>query len=234
MNTLEYVPVMMPTTIVNAKPCSTSPPKKNSARAVSSAVPDVMTVRPSVWLIDTLMTWFSESRRMPRRFSRIRSKMTIVSLVEYPVIVRMAATTFSDMSYRKNARNAIVMSRSWTVATTAPTPKLNWKRNARYRRMPTSESTVADSPLVRSSFPTAGPTISVPDSLKAPTLPFFSASTTCCLVELREPPDSAPTCGTRIITCRCAGSPKVWTTTFWPPPGNDLSSAWRTCCTLTG
>ena len=82
MNTLEYVPVMMPTIIVNAKPCSTSPPKKNSASAVRSAVPAVMTVRPSVWFIETLMTWFIESRRIDRRFSRIRSKMTIVSLVE--------------------------------------------------------------------------------------------------------------------------------------------------------
>src|SRR5215470_978247 len=49
MKTLEYVPVMMPTTIVNAKPWSTSPPKKNNASDVSSAVPDVMIVRLIVW-----------------------------------------------------------------------------------------------------------------------------------------------------------------------------------------
>src|SRR5260221_8560236 len=48
MKTLEYVPVMMPTTIVNANPCSTSPPKKKSASAVSRAVPEVITVRPRV------------------------------------------------------------------------------------------------------------------------------------------------------------------------------------------
>ena len=41
-----------------------------------------MTVRPSVWLIEMLMTSFSESRRIFRMFSRTRSKMTIVSLVE--------------------------------------------------------------------------------------------------------------------------------------------------------
>ena len=57
--------------------------------------------------------------------------------------------TLSDMSYRKNARNASVISRSWMVATTAPTPKLNWKRNARYARMPTSDSTVAQNALAR-------------------------------------------------------------------------------------
>src|SRR5438132_9998911 len=55
MKTLEYVPVMIPTTIVNANPCSTSPPKKNRASAVRSAVPDVMMVRLSVWLIETLI-----------------------------------------------------------------------------------------------------------------------------------------------------------------------------------
>src|SRR5215467_12745019 len=131
MKTLEYVPVMIPTTIVNANPWSTSPPKKNRANAVSRAVPDVMTVRPNVWFTDTLITWSIESRRIVRRFSRIRSKITIVSFVEKPVIVRIAAMTLSDMSYRKNARNARVISRSWMVATTAPTPKLNWNRKAR-------------------------------------------------------------------------------------------------------
>jgi hypothetical protein len=45
MNTVEYVPVIMPTTIVNAKPCRTSPPKKNSASEASNAVPEVMIVR---------------------------------------------------------------------------------------------------------------------------------------------------------------------------------------------
>src|SRR5439155_7978382 len=64
MNTLEYVPVMMPTTIVNANPCSTSPPKKHRASDVSRAVPDVMIVRPNVWFTDTLMTCPMESRRM--------------------------------------------------------------------------------------------------------------------------------------------------------------------------
>ena len=48
MKTVDYVPVMMPTTIVNANPRRTSPPKKNNARAVMSAVPEVMIVRPSV------------------------------------------------------------------------------------------------------------------------------------------------------------------------------------------
>ena len=65
-NTLEYVPVMMPTIIVKAKPCSTSPPNRKSAIADSSAVPAVMTVRPSVWLIERLMISFCDSRRIFR------------------------------------------------------------------------------------------------------------------------------------------------------------------------
>ena len=73
---------MMPTTMVNANPCSTSPPKKNKASAVSSAVPEVITVRPSVWFTEALMISGMESRRIERRFSRTRSKITIVSLVE--------------------------------------------------------------------------------------------------------------------------------------------------------
>ncbi len=71
-----------------------------------------MTVRPSVWLIEALMMSRIESRRIERRFSRTRSKITIVSLVEYPLIVKMAAMTFSDRSYWKNARKANVISRS--------------------------------------------------------------------------------------------------------------------------
>ena len=50
--------------------------------AESSAVPAVMTVRPSVWFRAMLMTSYSESRRWLRMFSRTRSKMTMVSLVE--------------------------------------------------------------------------------------------------------------------------------------------------------
>ncbi|MND00538.1 hypothetical protein D3C83_191910 [compost metagenome] len=65
------------------------------------------------------------SRRELRMFSRTRSKMTMVSLTEYPVIVRSPAMTFSVMSYWKNARNDRQTSRSCTVATTAPTAKLN-------------------------------------------------------------------------------------------------------------
>ena len=63
-----------------------------------NVVPAVMMVRDSVWLTLRLTTSSSDSFFADRWFSRTRSKMTIVSLTEYPVIVSSAATTFSEMS----------------------------------------------------------------------------------------------------------------------------------------
>ena len=82
MNTVEYVPLMMPTIIVNAKPSSASPPNRYSATTDRNVVPAVMIVRPSVWLTLRLTTFSSGSRRIALRFSRTRSKMTMVSFTE--------------------------------------------------------------------------------------------------------------------------------------------------------
>ena len=68
--------------------------------------------------------------------------------------------------------------------------------------MPTSDNTVAQKPFVFSSWPTVGLTISVPTTLKPPTLLFVSASTTACFVLLSAVPDSARTVGTRTMICR--------------------------------
>ena len=45
MNTVDQVPLTMPTSIVNANPRSASPPNRYSARTDSSVVPAVITVR---------------------------------------------------------------------------------------------------------------------------------------------------------------------------------------------
>ena len=45
-------------------------------------MPAVMIVRPSVWFTLVFTMCSRESRRMLRKFSRTRSKMTIVSLTE--------------------------------------------------------------------------------------------------------------------------------------------------------
>ena len=85
--------VMMPTTMVNANPWSTSPPKKNSASAVSGGAR--CDDRPAERLVHRRVD--DVGHRVPAHRSQIltnRSKITIVSLVEWPVIVKMAAMTF--------------------------------------------------------------------------------------------------------------------------------------------
>ena len=79
---VEYVPLMMPTIIAKANPRSTSPPNRYSATTDRNVTPDVMTVRPSVWLTLRFTTLSSGSRRSSRAFSRTRSKMTMVSFTE--------------------------------------------------------------------------------------------------------------------------------------------------------
>src|SRR5262245_35678308 len=143
MNMVEYVPLMMPTSIVNAKPRSTSPPNRYRDSTDRKVVPAVMTVRASVWFTLVLTTCSRDSRRIERRFTRTRSKTTMVAFTEYPVMVRMAATTLSDSSYPKNMRNASVTKMSWKVAAIAPTAKEKRKRNAMYRVMATIEASVA-------------------------------------------------------------------------------------------
>ncbi len=82
MNTDEYVPTSTPIRIASAKSLSTGPPPMYSASTVTSVMPPVSTVRPSV----SLMLAFMISRTLPlrpsRRPLRIRSYTTMVSLIE--------------------------------------------------------------------------------------------------------------------------------------------------------
>ena len=48
MNTVEYVPVRMPTSSVNASPSSTSPPNTYRPSTARNVVPAVISVRDSV------------------------------------------------------------------------------------------------------------------------------------------------------------------------------------------
>ena len=47
----EYVPIRMPITNANEKPCRTSPPNRYSDKTVRNVRPEVKTVRLNVWLI---------------------------------------------------------------------------------------------------------------------------------------------------------------------------------------
>ena len=51
--------------------------------------------------------------------------MTMVSLMEKPMMVRMAATVVALNSRPERQYQPMVMSTSWMIATTAPTAKEN-------------------------------------------------------------------------------------------------------------
>jgi hypothetical protein len=78
----ENVPTMIPNVITRANGLMTSPAKNDRNSAVARVVPPVRIVRGSVSFIDRLRIVASE--RFPRdfRFSRMRSKITIVSFSE--------------------------------------------------------------------------------------------------------------------------------------------------------
>src|SRR5215470_12442982 len=79
---LEYVPTTIPTTRAKANARSTWPPIRNRTSTVRNVSPLVRIVRDNVWLIDLLTTAANGSFRNSRLFSRIRSKMTMVSFIE--------------------------------------------------------------------------------------------------------------------------------------------------------
>src|ERR1035441_6744513 len=118
----EYVPIRIPMTSAREKPRSTSPPNTYNESTVRNVKPDVKIVRLRVWLMLLLTTSASSSRRSSLMFSRMRSYTTMVSFIEYPMRVRMAAITVSVMSLFSSEKNPMVMMVSWKHATTAPMP----------------------------------------------------------------------------------------------------------------
>src|SRR6266849_5213966 len=79
---LEYVPTTTPTTRAKENARSTWPPIRNKTSTVRKVNPLVRIVRDRVWLIDLFTTSANDSRRSKRLFSRMRSKITIVSFIE--------------------------------------------------------------------------------------------------------------------------------------------------------
>src|SRR5258708_17220435 len=82
MPKLEYVPTTIPTTTAKEKARTTWPPLRNRTSTVRKVRPLVKIVRERVWLMDLLTTSANDSLRSKRLFSRMRSKMTIVSFME--------------------------------------------------------------------------------------------------------------------------------------------------------
>ncbi len=93
-------------------------------------VNEVTKVRPSVSLSETSITPRGSILRIFRRFSRMRSDTTMVSLSEYPITARMAAKTDRSNSKRVIEKNPRMISTSCASAITAPMANLIWKRKA--------------------------------------------------------------------------------------------------------
>ena len=100
--------------------------------------------------------------------------------------------TLSDISYWKNARNASVTSRSWNVATMAPTPKLIWKRHADVQQ--DAEPSTGPSPRCPcrvNSCADDGSDNLAADDLEVPAGRRPSARSICRAPRLSDPPDFA-------------------------------------------
>src|SRR4029453_5249181 len=85
-------------------------------------------VRPSVSLIARFIMNCSEPAFVARIPSRIRSKTTIVSLIEYPAIVSTAPTIIRDNSRPNKANAPIVKITSCNNAMIAPRANANSNR----------------------------------------------------------------------------------------------------------
>ena len=72
----------MPTSSANAKFCSDAPPNASSATSVMTTVASVLTERVIVCRIDVLTISSNGLPSISLTFSRIRSRMTIVSMTE--------------------------------------------------------------------------------------------------------------------------------------------------------
>lgn len=82
MNNDEYVPTIIPTIIATAKPLITSPPNNAIAIITTNVVPEVLIDLTNVLFRPALI--FSAKSRFGYKvlYSRIRSKITTVSLIE--------------------------------------------------------------------------------------------------------------------------------------------------------
>jgi len=112
MPKLEYVPTTIPTTRAKENALSTWPPIRNRTSTVRKVSPLVKIVLERVWLMDLFTTSANDSRRNNRLFSRMRSKITMVSFIEYPTRVSMAAITVREISKCSSDKNPIVIKTS--------------------------------------------------------------------------------------------------------------------------
>src|SRR6478672_1628533 len=106
-----------------------------------------MIERANVWRIEWLTISANGSPAWRARFSRIRSKTTIVSWTLKPMTVSIAVTNRASISIRKIvpsiAKMPTTTMTSWARATSAVTPNFtSWNRYVIQARMPTEPTRI--------------------------------------------------------------------------------------------
>src|SRR5699024_12018974 len=126
-NKEEYVPARSPTAKAIANPVIDWAPRNRNARTASIVVTVVLILRVIVCTRLRLTILASSLNDLTRffflRFSRIRSNVTMVSLMEYPIIVSIAATMVTSNSICARLNIANMKKASWSSAMMAVTPK---------------------------------------------------------------------------------------------------------------
>lgn len=102
--------------------------KTQSEMDANMVVTVVMIERVKVSLRDLFTISVKFFACMSLMFSLIRSRITTVALIEYPKIVRIAASVVVENSIWNHAMKVNIMRKSWSKAMTAPRAKSQWKR----------------------------------------------------------------------------------------------------------
>ena len=130
MKTVEYVPLMTPTSMANANPRSTSPPNRYSASTAKKVVPAVMIVRPER-LVD------AEIDHLVERLTPQQPHVLAHAIEDDDRVVHRVAGNRQDRRddvQRELVAEEVIIAKttkmSWNVATMAPSAKVNRNRSA--------------------------------------------------------------------------------------------------------
>ena len=146
-----YVPMTTPIIRAKINPLILSPPKLKMVNRTTNVESEVLMVRESVLFKASLINVLSSRFPLYRpTYSRIRSKTTTVSLIEYPMTVRIAAMKAWSISIVNGRipQNILkidsTINTSCVVAMSAPSPYCHFlKRKTMYRKIMRRENMVA-------------------------------------------------------------------------------------------
>lgn len=94
-----------------------------------------------------------------RRFSRTRSKITILSLIEYPIVVKIAAINGRFTSKRKIAKKLITTNASCRIAMIEAIANRHSNRMVTYKQIARLAAPIAKSALFFCSIAISGVTV---------------------------------------------------------------------------